>query len=71
MRKTEDRLFGGIMGIFALLPVLLLAFLVFFIVRESLPAIREAFIPGTAVLVKASHAMHFTDIVEDLEASTK
>ena len=41
MRKTEDRLFGGIMGIFALLTVLLLAFLVFFIVRESLPAIRE------------------------------
>ena len=41
MRKTEDRLFGGIMGIFALLTVLLLAFLEFFIVRESLPAIRE------------------------------
>ena len=40
-------------------------------VQAALPAIREAFIPGTAVLVKASHAMHFTDIVEDLEASTK
>ena len=40
-------------------------------VQEALPAIREAFIPGTAILVKASHAMHFTDIVADLETSTK
>ena len=40
-------------------------------VQEALPAIREAFTPGTAVLVKASHAMHFTDIVADLEANTQ
>ena len=35
----------------------------------ALPAIRAAFTAGTAVLVKASHAMHFTDIVKDLEAT--
>ena len=29
------------MGVFCLLPVLLLAFLIFYIFRESLPAIRE------------------------------
>ena len=38
-------------------------------VTEALPAIRAAFTAGTAVLVKASHAMHFTDIVKDLEAT--
>ena len=38
-------------------------------VAEALPAIRAAFTAGTAVLVKASHAMHFTDIVKDLEAT--
>ena len=36
-------------------------------VVEALSAIRAAFTPGTAVLVKASHAMHFTDIVKELE----
>ena len=36
-------------------------------VAEALSAIRAAFTAGTAVLVKASHAMHFTDIVKDLE----
>lgn len=36
---------------------------------EALPAIRAAFTTGTAVLVKASHAMHFTDIVKDLEST--
>ena len=41
MRKLEDRMFRGIMGFFCLLTVLLLAFLTFFIFRESLPAIRE------------------------------
>ena len=38
-------------------------------VTEALPAIRAAFTAGTAVLVKASHAMHFTDIVKDLETT--
>ena len=38
-------------------------------VAEALPAIRAAFTAGTAVLVKASHAMHFTDIVKELEAA--
>ena len=41
MRKIQDRLFHGIMGLFACLTVLLLAFLIWFIFRESLPAIRE------------------------------
>lgn len=41
MRKIEDRIFHGIMGLFCLITVLLLAFLIYFIVRESLPAIRE------------------------------
>lgn len=36
-----DRAFGTLMGILCLLAVLVLAFLVFFIVKESLPAIRE------------------------------
>lgn len=35
-------------------------------VDEALPAIREAFAPGTALLVKASHSMHFEKITEDL-----
>ena len=38
-------------------------------VAEALSAIRAAFTTGTAVLVKASHAMHFTDIVKDLEST--
>ncbi len=38
-------------------------------VPEALSAIRAAFTAGTAVLVKASHAMHFTDIVKDLEST--
>ena len=38
-------------------------------VTEALPAIRAAFTAGTAVLVKASHAMHFTDIVKELEST--
>ncbi len=38
-------------------------------VTEALSAIRAAFTAGTAVLVKASHAMHFTDIVKDLEST--
>ena len=41
MRKLEDKLFHGIMGIFCLTTVLLLAFLIFFIFRESLTAIRD------------------------------
>ena len=36
-------------------------------VADALSAIRAAFTAGTAVLVKASHAMHFTDIVKELE----
>ena len=38
-------------------------------VADALSAIRAAFTAGTAVLVKASHAMHFTDIVKDLEST--
>ena len=41
MRKLEDKVFRGILGVFTLLTVLLLAFLIFFIFRESLPAIRD------------------------------
>ena len=36
-------------------------------VEEAMPAIRQLFTPGTAVLVKASHAMHFERIVKELE----
>ena len=36
-------------------------------VEEAMPAIRKLFTPGTAVLVKASHAMHFESIVKELE----
>ena len=38
-------------------------------VEEAMPAIRQLFTPGTAVLVKASHAMHFERIVKELEKS--
>ena len=41
MRKMADRLLGAAVGALCLLSVLILAFMVFFIVRESLPAIRE------------------------------
>ena len=41
MRKVQDRLFRTVMGLFAFLTVLLLAFLIWFIFRESLPAIRD------------------------------
>lgn len=36
-------------------------------IEEALPAIRFAFSEGTAVLVKASHAMEFGKIVKELE----
>ena len=36
-------------------------------VEEAMSAIRQLFTPGTAVLVKASHAMHFERIVKELE----
>lgn len=35
-------------------------------VEQALPAVREALTPGTAMLVKASHAMEFHRIVEAL-----
>lgn len=41
MRKIGDGIFRVITGLFALITVLLLAFLIWFIFRESLPAIRE------------------------------
>ena len=41
MRKFEDALNRAILGLFTLLTVLLLAFLIYFIFRESLPAIRD------------------------------
>lgn len=46
MRKVEDKFVHGIMGLFCLLTVLLLAFLIYFIVQESLPAIREVGLKG-------------------------
>lgn len=46
MRKVEDRIFGAVMGVFALLAVLLLVFLIYFMFRESLPAIRTVGIRG-------------------------
>ncbi|MBR3561344.1 MAG: UDP-N-acetylmuramoyl-tripeptide--D-alanyl-D-alanine ligase [Oscillospiraceae bacterium] len=36
-------------------------------VDEALPAIRAAFAPDTAMLVKASHSMHFERITEELQ----
>ena len=41
MRKVCDRLFTLFTGLLCLAAVLILAFLIFFIVRESLPAIRD------------------------------
>ena len=41
LRKLEDMLTRAILGLFTLLTVLLLGFLIYFIFRESLPAIRD------------------------------
>lgn len=41
MRKISDRIFTGFVSLLALAAVLILAFLIFFIVRESIPAIRD------------------------------
>ena len=41
MRKIEDGLNRAILGLFTALTVLLLAFLIYFIFRESFPAIRD------------------------------
>ena len=38
-------------------------------VADAMPAVRAAFTDGTAMLVKASHAMHFENIVKELEQS--
>ena len=38
--------------------------------EDALPAVRAAFGPDTALLVKASHAMHMETIVKELEAQT-
>ena len=38
-------------------------------VEDALPAVRAAFTGGTAILVKASHAMHFETIVKEMEQS--
>lgn len=46
MRKVEDRIFRTVMGVFTLTTVLLLAFLIWFIFRESLTAIREVGLEG-------------------------
>ena len=37
--------------------------------EEAMPSVRAAFTAGTAMLVKASHAMHFETIVKELERS--
>ena len=39
-------------------------------VQQALPALREQLTPGTAMLVKASHAMEFGKIVNELETTT-
>ena len=39
-------------------------------VEDALPAIREAFAPGTVLLVKASHSMHFEKITGELTKET-
>ena len=36
-------------------------------VEQACETLHREFTPGTAVLVKASHAMHFEKIVEELE----
>lgn len=36
-------------------------------IADALPALRAAFVPGTAALVKASHTMEFGKIVKELE----
>ena len=41
MRKFEEFFHRAVLGFFALLTVLLLAFLIYFIFRESMPAIRD------------------------------
>ena len=41
LRKFEDLLTRAVLGLFTLLTVLLLGFLIYFIFRESLPAIRD------------------------------
>ena len=46
MRKIEDRLFGAVMGFFSLITVLLLAFLIYFIFRESMTAMQEVGLKG-------------------------
>ena len=38
-------------------------------VSDAMPAVRAAFTGGTAMLVKASHAMHFENIVKELKQS--
>ena len=38
-------------------------------VSDAMPAVHAAFTDGTAMLVKASHAMHFENIVKELEQS--
>ena len=38
-------------------------------VSDAMPAVRAAFTGGTAMLVKASHAMHFENVVKELEQS--
>ncbi|MBQ7713729.1 MAG: UDP-N-acetylmuramoyl-tripeptide--D-alanyl-D-alanine ligase [Oscillospiraceae bacterium] len=37
---------------------------------EALPAVRAAFAPNTALLVKASHSMHFERLAEELTKET-
>ena len=39
-------------------------------VQQALPALQEQLTPGTAMLVKASHAMEFGKIVNELETTT-
>ena len=46
MRKLEDRIFHTVMGLFSLIAVLLLAFLIYFIFQESLPAIQKVGLKG-------------------------
>lgn len=46
MRKRSDKVFHGVMGGLCVVSVLLLAFLIFFLAKESLPALREVGLSG-------------------------
>lgn len=60
MRKLEDRILHALLGFFCLLTVMLLGFLIFFIFRESMTAIREVG-PGELLLGNQWRPLIYTD----------